>query len=79
MTMHYRFLYTQLNLKSRLTGIVRPCGVGKTTLLLQYIKDKFYQAGSAFYFSADGIYFSEHTLLSYVDELYRTQNICAEK
>lgn len=36
----YRYLYKDFNLNSRLTGLIGPRGTGKTTLLLQYIKDK---------------------------------------
>ena len=38
-------------------------GVGKTTLLLQYLKQNFYTNNQAFYFSADNIYFNEHSQL----------------
>ncbi|MFN7096957.1 MAG: ATP-binding protein [Gammaproteobacteria bacterium] len=72
---NHRFLYDQLNLEHRLTGIIGARGVGKTTLLLQYIKEKLYTQGNAFYFSADSIYFNSITMLEYVDQLYRTQHI----
>jgi predicted AAA+ superfamily ATPase len=35
---HYRFLYAQFSLEDRLTGLVGPRGVGKTTLLLQSLR-----------------------------------------
>ena len=36
---HTRYLYPMFSLRNRLTGLVGPRGVGKTTLLLQYIKN----------------------------------------
>jgi len=71
----HRFLYDEFNLKNRLTGIIGPRGVGKTTLLLQYIKNNLYESGTAFYFSADSTYFNETSLLEFVDELYLQKGI----
>lgn len=53
----------------RLTGLIGPRGVGKTTLMLQYIKE--HRDEKMFYFSADSIYFLKTTLLQFVDELYK--------
>jgi len=69
----HRFLYSQFNLKNRLTGIIGPRGVGKTTLMLQYIKEHFYAKKQAFYFTADHVYFNQTTLLEYVHKLYYEQ------
>lgn len=55
----------------RLTGLIGPRGVGKTTLMLQYIKEHDHQEGKIFYFSADSVYFRQTTLLEFVDELYK--------
>lgn len=65
-----RYLYPSFNLHNRLTGIIGPRGVGKTTLLLQYIKKELYVGGKAFYFSADLIYFQQTTLLEFVGTLH---------
>ncbi|MFN3234346.1 MAG: ATP-binding protein [Gammaproteobacteria bacterium] len=70
-----RFLYQQMQQLPRLTGIVGPRGVGKTTLLLQYLKNHLYESQEAFYFSADNTYFNETTLLEFVDDLYSEKNI----
>ncbi len=70
-----RFLYHQLNLKHRLTGIVGPRGVGKTTMMLQYIKNELYAQSNVFYFSADNTYFNEISILEFVNELYLEKNI----
>jgi hypothetical protein len=53
-----------------LTGLVGPRGVGKTTLLLQYIKKELFKEGKSFYFSADLIYFQQTTLLQFVSDLH---------
>ncbi len=64
----YRYLYHQFAPKGRLTGIIGPRGVGKTTLLLQYIKHNYPDTQKVFYFSADNIYFSKTTLFDFVFE-----------
>lgn len=57
----------------RLTGLIGPRGVGKTTLMLQYIKEYLYDERKVFYFSADSVYFRQTTLLEFVDELYKLE------
>lgn len=42
-TEHHRFLYDEFNLEDRLTGLVGPRGLGKTTLMLQLIQ--WYETG----------------------------------
>jgi predicted AAA+ superfamily ATPase len=65
-----RFLYDSFALRNRLTGLVGPRGVGKTTLLLQYIKEHLYEDKKPFYFSADLIYFQQTSLLEFVSKLH---------
>ncbi len=72
---HYRFLYDQFSLKDRLTGLVGPRGVGKTTMLLQIIKNQFPDKTNVFYFSADHIYFDKVTLYAFMEELYLSEGI----
>ncbi len=72
-TTHYRFLYHSFDLSNRLIGLVGPRGVGKTTLLLQLIKNQFPDHSNVFYFSADHIYFEQTTLYQFVEELYLTE------
>ena len=71
----HRYLFDQIDLKNRLMGIVGARGVGKTTLMLQLIKQKLPQGRKAFYVSADNIYFQKKTLFEFVSELYRYENI----
>ncbi|MGA8165117.1 MAG: ATP-binding protein [Waddliaceae bacterium] len=65
-----RYLYPIFSLKDRLTGLVGPRGVGKTTLLLQYIKNELYSNKETFYFSADSVYFDSFNLVEFVSDLY---------
>lgn len=71
---HHRSLFNTFNLNDRLTGLVGARGVGKTTLMLQYIKTHF-QLQDVFYVSADNIYFTHNTLYEFVINLYQTENI----
>lgn len=67
---HTRYLYSCFNLHNRLTGLVGARGVGKTTLLLQYIKNELYKERKSFYFSADLVHFQQMTLLEFVSDLH---------
>jgi uncharacterized protein len=71
----YRYLYPALSNKDRLVGIIGARGVGKTTLLLQYIKNHFPSLEGVFYFSADHIYFNSNTLYGFVEERVLTEGI----
>lgn len=71
----HRYLYTKFNINDRLTGIIGPRGVGKTTLMLQYIKQHLYPNHSTIYFSADNIYFSTNTILEFVNTCYLNEGI----
>jgi predicted AAA+ superfamily ATPase len=62
-----RYLYSEINWKNRMFGIVGPRGVGKTTLILQYIKEH-HRTSDTLYFSMDDLYFSNHTLHETVDK-----------
>lgn len=71
----YRYLYEQFHTNNRLTGLIGPRGVGKTTLLLQHIKHRLRKRDDVFYFSADHFYFAKKTLLEFVHELYTLEGI----
>lgn len=68
-----RYLYPQFELANRLTGLVGPRGVGKTTMLLQYIKNELYKDKNSFYFSADLVYFQKANLLEFVRDLHQRE------
>jgi len=63
-----RYLSRQLPWNERLIGIKGSRGVGKTTLLLQHIKQNFGTDKRALYASLDDLYFSEHKLIDFADE-----------
>ncbi len=62
-----RYLYSQINWDNRLIMIKGPKGVGKTTLLLQHIKESFKQPQKALYASVDHIWFSTNNLIDLAD------------
>lgn len=53
--------------EEKLVGIIGPRGVGKTTLLLQYLKES---SSKYLYFSADDVVFQDLKLYELVDEAY---------
>lgn len=67
-----RTLMHRINWNAQLIAIRGPRGVGKTTLMLQYIK-QHYEAYNreALYCTLDSVYFSNHTLLELVDTFYK--------
>src|SRR5438105_3640107 len=65
-----RYLYSQFQLRNRLTGLVGPRGIGKTTMLLQYIKNELFKDKTCFYFSADLVYFQKMNLLQFISDLH---------
>ncbi|HEV2353397.1 MAG TPA: hypothetical protein VGR89_04095, partial [Puia sp.] len=56
-----RYLYAQINWKNRLSGIKGPRGTGKTTLLLQRLREIGKSPGQAAYFSLDDLFFTTHS------------------
>ncbi len=62
-----RFLIDEINWKRRLIGIKGARGTGKTTLLLQYIKEKFGVSDEVLFISLDSIYFSKNKLVHLAD------------
>lgn len=60
-TRYLRYMYHQIPWTNRMTALVGPRGVGKTTLLLQYIKLNL-QMKDTLYVSAESIYFASHTI-----------------
>ncbi|NDK07799.1 AAA family ATPase [Candidatus Gracilibacteria bacterium] len=58
-----RELFNEINFTERLIGVIGPRGVGKSTLLLQYLKTKDLRV--SLYISADNIYFLENKLFDF--------------
>jgi len=65
-----RYLYRNIEWNNRLIGIVGAKGTGKTTLLLQHIKQSFDEKSKALYISLDDIWFSTHTLSELAEQFY---------
>ena len=62
----YRYIYSKINWNSRMIGLTGPRGVGKTTLVLQHIKEKL-NLNEALYVTAEDFYFASHRLLDLAD------------
>ena len=67
-----RYLYSEIAWGERMLGIVGPRGVGKTTMLLQYIKENL-DTNETLYVQADDIYFANHTLLELAEEFSKNR------
>lgn len=65
-----RYLYEEISWESRMIGIIGGRGVGKTTMILQRIKEHL-SVKNTLYVSADDIYFSEHRLIDLADEFHK--------
>lgn len=65
-----RYIYKQIKWQNRLIGITGPQGIGKTTLLLQYIK-KNLNLSEALYVTAEDFYFSRYRFIDLADEFVK--------
>ena len=66
-----RYLYDRINWDNRLIAIKGSRGVGKTTLLLQYIKIKLPKDQTVLYIPLDHTYFYENSLLNLADDFVK--------
>lgn len=64
----HRYLYTEIDWQDHLVGLTGPRGVGKTTLILQHIKENL-NRNTTLYVTAEDLYFSNHTLLSLAKDM----------
>ena len=65
-----RYLYERIPWESRMIGIIGARGVGKTTMILQHIKQQLNNK-NALYVSADDMYFAENRLVDLADIFYK--------
>lgn len=65
-----RYLHYRIDWDVRLIGIKGARGVGKTTMLLQHIKESFDKIDDALYVSLDNLWFNTHKLEDLVEFLY---------
>jgi len=72
-----RFLYNEIDFSQQLIGIIGPRGVGKTTLILQYLKENFYKKkpDDAIYFLADNVVFEKGDLFELSKKLHIEQGV----
>lgn len=65
-TSFIRYKYADIKWDGHAFGLVGPRGVGKSYMLLQYIKENL-DVKDTLYVSADNVYFSEHRLVDLAD------------
>ena len=70
-TSFFRGLYSSINWKNRLIGIKGARGTGKTTLLLQRLKELGKSPSEAMYVSLDDLYFSNKSLIEIITSFYK--------
>lgn len=63
----HRYLYNEIPWESRLVGILGAKGVGKSTMILQHIKELGVPKDHL-YITAESLWFSDHTLLDFADQ-----------
>lgn len=87
-----RYMYDKLSWEARLVGLMGPRGVGKSTMVLQHIKEQAEDIqDKSLYVSADHSYFSTHTLIDtaaqfvreggewlYIDEVHKYEGWSTE-
>jgi len=66
-----RYLYDEINWQNRLIGIIGARGVGKTTLVLQHIKDNL-NVQETLYVTAEDFFFAKHSLIELADDFVKS-------
>ena len=69
-TKFFRYIFHDIKWQGRAFGIVGPRGVGKSTMLLQYIKLNL-NTSDTLYVSADNVYFSASSLVALADNFVK--------
>lgn len=65
-TSFHRYMYSRINWDARMVGLMGPRGVGKTTLVLQHIKEEL-PLKESLYVQAEDFYFASHRLTELAD------------
>lgn len=71
----HRYMYNEIIWEDRMVGIVGPRGVGKSTMVKQYLISR-QDIDRCLYVSADNIYFSDHSLITLADEFVKNNGRC---
>lgn len=66
-----RYMYDRINWQSRLVGLTGPRGVGKTTMMLQYMLGQPSRK-DMLYVTADHIWFATHSLVELADDFVKS-------
>lgn len=69
-TAFVRYSYHQINWKNRCIGIIGPRGIGKTTMVLQYIKNNL-NVQETLYVNAEDFYFAKHALTDVANDFVK--------
>lgn len=69
-TKFHRYMYDRIDWTNRMIGLTGPRGVGKTTLVLQHIKEQL-GGEKVLYVNMEDFYFSTHRLLDLADTLVK--------
>ncbi|MDD4684193.1 MAG: AAA family ATPase [Bacteroidales bacterium] len=69
-TNFFRYTYYDINWRSRMIGLIGPRGVGKTTLVLQYIKENL-NPNETLYVTAEDFYFADNKLIDLASEFVK--------
>ena len=69
-TDYHRYMYNKIDWNNRMIGLTGPRGVGKTMLILQYIKENLPREISL-YVTAEDFYFADHRLLDLADSFVK--------
>jgi uncharacterized protein len=67
-----RELLDEINWDDRLIGIKGFRGVGKTTFLIDIVKEKFLNDKTCLYVNLNNFYFTKRKIVSFADEFYKT-------
>jgi len=65
-----RYMHSEINWKGRMIGLIGPRGVGKTTLVLQYIKQNL-NPSETLYITAEDFYFVDNRIIELVDRFVK--------
>jgi predicted AAA+ superfamily ATPase len=65
-----RYAHSDINWQNRLIGLIGPRGVGKTTLVLQYINENL-DITQSLYVTTEDFYFATHSLIDLADSFVK--------